>query len=171
MPPRDAALDTALVNRLNLRDQLIAAWPELTDDADTLLDTLAGLDNFEEQIVAIMRHVAEREAHAKALGELIDGMQARRQRLADGAKWLRAAVLHAMQETGMKKLMAPDFSLSIGAGKPKLLITDETAIPEQYLRVKREPDKIAILEAIKNGYTPTWATMSNAAPFLSVHKR
>lgn len=174
MPPRDSALDAAVVSRVNLRDQLLATWPELTDDADALLDTLAGIDSFEEQIVAIMRQVVEREAHAKALGELIDGMWARKQRLENGAKWLRAAVLHAMQEAGVPRIKAPDMSLSVSPGKPKLVILDEAAVPESLMRVKRDPDRKAIAEwLLESGTesTPAWVTWGNPVPYLSVHRK
>lgn len=172
--PRDQALDAAVVSRVNLRDQLLGTWPELADDSDTLLDTLAGLDNFEEQIVAIMRQVAEREAHAKALGELIDGMWSRKQRLENGAKWLKAAVLHAMQEAGVPKIKAADMSLSVSPGKPKLVIVDESAVPAEFLRVKTEPDKKAIadwLGQLDAMSTPAWVTWGNATPYLSVHRK
>lgn len=169
-------LDAAVVTRQNLRDQLLAAWPDLADDSETLLDSLSGLDNFEEQIVAIMRQVAEREAYAKALSELMAGMHERKQRLENGAKWLRAAVLHAMQEAGVPKIRAPDMSLSVSPGKPKLVIVDEAAIPAEFLRVKTEPDKKAIAEWLSNltpfdADPPSWVTWGNPQPFLSVHRK
>lgn len=176
MPQTDRSLDTAILNRTHLRDQLVAAWPELMDDTDTLLDTLSGIDNFEEQIVAIMRQVAEREAHAKAMGELIDGMWARKQRLENGAKWLRAAVLHAMQEAGVPRIKSPDMSLSVSPGKPKLVIVDEAAVPPEFLRVKTEPDKKAIAEWLSNltpfdAPPPAWCAWVNPQPYLAVHRK
>src|SRR6478752_3721072 len=127
---RDQTLDAAVVTKTNLRDQLLGTWPELADDSDALIDTLAGIDDFEEQVLAVMRQVAEREAYAKALGELIDGYWARKQRLENGAKWLRAAVLHAMQEAKVPKIRAADMSLSVSPGKPRLVIVDDAAVPE-----------------------------------------
>lgn len=170
--PRDQSLDAAVLNRMSLRDQLVAAWPELEDDSDTLLDSLSGLDNFEEQIIATMRHVAEREANAKALGELIEGMQARKQRLDAGAKWLRAAVLHAMTEAKVPRIKAPDMSLSVGAGKPRLVIIDDAAVPEALCRIERSPNKKEITQWLSEvGGMPNWAKWEAAKPFLSVHKR
>jgi len=172
--PRDQALDAAVLSRQNLREQLLGAWPELADDADTLLDSLAGIDDFEEQVLAVMRQVAEREAHAKALGELIDGMWARKQRLENGAKWLRAAVLHAMQKAKVPRIKAPDMSLSVSPGKPKLVIVDDAAVPETLCRVKREPDKKAITEWLAQldaMSVPNWAKWDAPTPFLSVHRK
>jgi monoamine oxidase len=157
---------------VNLRDQLIAAWPDLEDDHETLLDSLAGLDDFEEQIIATMRHVAEREAHAKAMGDLIEGMQARKQRLESGAKWLRAAVLHAMTEAKVPRIKRPDMSLSVGAGKPRLVIIDDAAVPEALCRIERTPNKKEIAQWLSEvDGMPNWAKWEEAKPFLSVHKR
>lgn len=172
MPPHDQALAAAVVTRQNLREQLVAAWPELADDSDTLLDTLSGIDNFEEQIVAVMRQVAEREVHAKALGELIDGMGARKQRLENGAKWLRAAVLHAMQEAGVPKIKAPDMSLSVSPGKAKLIITDEAAVPDELVRIKREPNITEIKQWLSEvDGMPNWAKWGEPQNYLSVHRK
>lgn len=167
-------LDAATTTRLNLRDQLLAAWPELAEDGDTLTDTLAGIDDFEEQIVAAMRHVLEREAHAKGIGDYIEALTARKRRLEEGAKWLRAAVLHAMTEAKLSKVKAADFSLSVGAGKPRLVIIDDAAVPESLCRVKREPDREAIkqwLTELDGPGLPNWAKWEDARPFLSIHRR
>lgn len=169
----DRGLDAAVVSRVNLRDQLLATWPELADDSGTLLDSLSGLDNFEEQVVAIMRQVAEREVYAKALGELMAGMHERKQRLENGAKWLRAAVLHAMQEAGVPKIRAADMSLSVSPGKPRLVILDETAVPDTLCRVERKPDRKAIGDylAERPNVVPHWAAWEAAKPFLTVHRK
>lgn len=164
-------LSAALVSRANLRDQLLGLYPELADDETALMDTLAGLDNFEEQVLAVLRHAIEREAHGKALGEMIDTMTGRKRRLEDGAKTMRAAVLHAMQEAGLKKLSAADVTVSIGAGKPRLIITDEAAVPDEFCRITRAPDKSAIAKAFGAGDLPSWATLSNPQPFLTVHRK
>lgn len=172
--PREQSLDAAVVSRTNLREQLLGTWPELADDSDTLLDTLSGLDNFEEECVAVMRQVAEREAYAKALGELMTGMHERKQRLENGAKWLRAAVLHAMTEAKVPRIKAADMSLSVSPGKPRLVIADPTAVPEALLRVKKEPDMVAIKEwlgQLDAMSTPNWARWDAPQAFLSVHRR
>lgn len=168
--PRDSALDAAIVTRKNLRDQLLAAWPDLTEDADTLLDTLAGLDEFEEQCIAALRHAIEREAMGKALAELIDGMQARKKRLEEGAKFLRVAALNAMQEAGVPKIKAPDMSLSVGYSKPKVVIVDEALIPDSLCRISRAANKTEIAKVIAAGEAVPGTELGNPQPFLSVHR-
>lgn len=164
-------LNAALATRLNLKDQLLAVYPQLAEDEQALLDTLDGMDTLNEQVVAILRHAIEREAHGKALGELIEAMRARKQRLEAGARSLRAAALHAMQEAGIPKIPAADMTVTVSPGKAKLIVTDEAAVPESLCRIKREPNLTAIAEYVKErGQPPAWAAWGNPQPFLQIHK-
>lgn len=170
MSPPDLA--AALVTRLNLKDQLLAVYPQLAEDEQTLLDSLDGLDTLNEQIVAVLRHAIEREAHGKALAELIEAMTARKRRLEDGAKSLRATALHAMREANIPKIAAADMTIGVSPGKPRLVITDEAAVPENLCRIKREPDRKAIAEYLKErpNLMPNWAAWDAPRPFLQIHK-
>lgn len=166
--PRE--LDAAVTTRRNLRDQLLATWPGLADDADTLLDTLAGLDDFEEQCIAALRAAIEREAHGKALTDLIDGMTARKRRLEDGAKSIRIAVLNAMQEAGVPRIKAADMTIATGHSKPKVVVTDEDAVPDMLCRFTRAPDKTAIAAEFAAGRDVPGALLGNPQATLTVRR-
>ena len=171
---QSSPLDAAVVTRLNLRDRLLADFPGLAEDDTALLDTLSGIDDIEEQCLAVLRNAIEREAHAKALGELIDGMVARRRRLEEGAKNLRAAVLDAMQKAKMPGIRAPDMSVSLSAGKPRLVILDDAAVPETLCKIERKPDRKAITEwlgELDPMSVPNWVRWDAPTPFLSIHRR
>lgn len=174
MPPRDSALDAAIVTRLNLRDRLLADFPGLAEDDQALIDTLAGIDDLEEQCLAVLRNAIEREAMGKALGEIIDGMVARKRRLEEGAKNLRGAVLDAMQKGKLPGIKAPDMSVSLSPGKPRLVVVDDAAVPETLCRIERRPDKKAIAEwlaEIDSMQAPNWVRWDAPTPFLSIHRR
>lgn len=162
-------LDGALVTRINLRGQVLDRWPELTEEVQTLNDSLAGLDDFEEQCLAVLRDALRREAMAKGLGGLIEEMQARKRRLDEGAKFLRVAVLNAIQEAGVPRITAPDMTVSVGRAKPRVVITDEAALPDNLCQITRTPDKTAIAAALATGDVPG-AMLGNPAVFLSVRK-
>lgn len=158
-------------SRRSLRDSLLAQYPALIEDDETLSDTLAGIDDFEEQCLAVLRAALEREAMGKALGEMIDTMQTRRRRLEDGARTMRGAVLEAMQEAGLKSMKAPDMSVSIGAGKPKIVVIDENRIPDRLCRISRTANKIEIASALAAGEKVDGVELGNPQPFLIVHRR
>lgn len=166
--PRD--LDAAVREHRNLRARLLDAFPELSEDVSALADTLEGISDLDQQCLAVLRAAIEREAHAKALGELIDGMTARKRRLAEGAQAMRLAVLHAMQEVGLRKIAGADMSASIGAGKPKLLVIDEALIPDEYVKITREARKADIAKVLASGQDVPGVAFGNPAPFLSIHR-
>src|SRR6185437_3589858 len=126
---------------LNAHKALVAHIREMFPDEteESLSDSVEGLTELDAAIFSVLRHAAEREAHGKAIGEMIDTLAARKRRLEEGAKSIRLAALHAMLEAGFKKLAAPDMTVSVGSGKPKVTITDEALIPDELCRVTRAP--------------------------------
>jgi hypothetical protein len=144
-------------------------FPETADD--DLADTIAGESNLPDAIVATLRAALVREATGKALGELIDQMTARKRRIEDGAKTLRAAALQAIQEGGVAlPIRAPDMSISVGHGKPRVQITEPDRVPDHLCTFRREPSKTMIAEAIAAGEDVPGVVLGNSAAFISVHR-
>lgn len=166
MPPTDLA--PALRDHNTLRKQLLDAFPELTDDEQTLADTLEGESRLPEQILAVIRHALEREAHAEGIDLLIGKLTERKTRLKEGARRLRSMCLNVMLDANLTKIPAPDVTLSIGKGRAAVVITDEAAIPDIFCRFKREPDKTAIGDVLKTGNPVEGASLSNSSPILTV---
>jgi hypothetical protein len=153
-------------------EQVSAMFPE--EDQDTLADTIAGESSLPDAIVAVLRAALEREAQAKAINdELIARLLYRAHRLEDGAKSLRAAALQAMQEAGLPSIKAIDMSVSVGHGKPKVVIIDPDLVPDALCKIVREPSKTLIAAAIKN-FCGTedipGVTLGNPQPFLTIHR-
>jgi len=77
-----------------------------------------------------------------------------------------------MVELDLKKITAPDFTVSIRPGMPALLVLDEAAVPSIYWeprdpRLKRQE----LLSDLKDGADITGVTLSNPEPVLSVRTR
>jgi hypothetical protein len=142
-------LEAAVATHLALRDQLKAEYA-LDDDDQTLIDTLDGISDLKELIAYAARQARYEEAQAEACKALIAEMQARKKRREEKAEKLRAAIIVAMEAAGERKIDAPDLTISVRAGKPKLVINGEADIgsPERYVRVKEvyswDRDAIAI---------------------------
>ncbi|MNP76944.1 hypothetical protein D3C76_1742770 [compost metagenome] len=60
-----------------------------------------------------------------------------------------------MDASGITKISHPLFTITCGKGKPSVVIDDQNAIPDEYMRVTTSmaPDKVAIAKAIKEGKT------------------
>ncbi len=77
-----------------------------------------------------------------------------------------------MIELDLKKITAPDFTVSIRPGTPALMVIDEAAVPPIYWEPGQPRLKRQVLAAdLKQGEEVPGATLSNPEPVLSVRVR
>jgi len=152
-----------------IRDRIRAEDPQI--DEQTLADTVEGLTDLHEIITAIIRSVLADEALATGLKSRIADMQERLGRLQDRASKRRRIAKDVMIDLDIKKITAPDFSVSIRPGLPSLII-DEAAVPSIYWqpsapRLKRQE----LLSELKDGSEIEGVALSKPEPVLSVRVR
>jgi len=123
-------LKQAAAEHAALRAELRAMFAEINDE--TLADTLEGLSNLPEVLAAVVRSYLEDLTLAAALGMRISDMQARLGRFEARAEKKRALVTQVMERAELQKLQEPDFTVSLRAVPPGLVVSDETAIPADY---------------------------------------
>ena len=138
-------------------------------DEQTLADTVEGLTDLHEIVTAIIRSALTDEALATGLKGRIAEMQDRLDRLQDRASKRRQIAKDVMVELDLKKITAPDFSVSIRPGLPSLMVIDEAAVPSIYWqpsapRLKRQE----LLTELKSGSEIEGVALSNPEPILSV---
>ena len=138
----------------------------LGDNADerTLADTVEGESKIEDAIATTIRESIASTALADGLGELMEKMKKRAARLHYRSERLMAAALQAAQETGVKKVIAPDFVASVGQSKGKVVIVDEAQLPDDAFRTKREVDRSWIRDLLLTGVDVDGAELSNPSP-------
>jgi Siphovirus Gp157 len=141
-------------------------------DEQTLADTVEGLTDLHEIVAAIIRSALVDEALAAGLKERIKAMQERLERFEDRASKRRQIARDVMGETEIKKITAPDFTVSLRPGTPSLVVVDEAAIPvifwePQAPRLNRQE----LLSELKQGEPIAGVALSNPQPVLSVRTR
>jgi Siphovirus Gp157 len=153
-----------------VRDRLRAEDPTL--DEQTLADTVEGLTDVHEMLMAIVRAALQDEALATGLKGRIGEMQERLSRLQDRAFKRRQMVKEAMTNLDIRKLQAPDFTASIRPGFPSLVVISENDIPSSYWE-PRDPklDRATLIADLKHGQEVAGATLSNPEPVLTVRTR
>jgi hypothetical protein len=52
-----------------------------------------------------------------------------------------------------------------------VVITNKEALPEQFIRIKREEDKVAIKDALKRGEIVPGAELSNGGETLTIRRK
>jgi hypothetical protein len=167
--PSSYRVAEAMTALLRLRDELIAIDPEIEQDDRLLLDML---DAEGGDAVQIIERVIRASIEANALADAakrrkqeIDERKARFERRRDA---LRRVALDALSALGVAKLEREDFTASIRAGQPHVVVTDIDALPDAFRRVKVEAEKALIHAAFKSGHSIPGAEISNTAPSLTV---
>lgn len=153
------------------RANLLAAYPELAGDEQALADTLEGETGLPDAVAAMIRKARRAEAFEEACAKLAAETRDRGSRFGQQAIALRNSALSLMQSADMNKLEQPDFTASVSKGRGKVIIADETALPDAMFRTTRAPDKAAIGDALKGGQTVPGALLSNPEPTLTVRTR
>jgi hypothetical protein len=150
-----------------LRERIARAY-DLEADDPTLLDTLDGETDLSEQIVRTLKAAKESAALAEGLQAYIDELHVRRKRLDDRSDRLRAIAAWAMQECGLKKIEAPEMTITMRAVSQGVAIAGE--VPREFCKVKEtlSPDKAAIKSALESGQSLSFAYMTQGEPSISV---
>ncbi len=153
-----------------LRDRLRVLEPDI--DEETLADTVEGLTDLHEIIGAVIRSTLDDEALAGALKTRIEAMRERLERLEMRASARRELVRDVMVASEIKKVTAPECTISIRSGSPALIVQDEGSIPPQYW-VPRDPrlDRQALISELKQGLRIAGCELSVPGPVLSVRAR
>ena len=163
-------LEFSAIHYRAVRDRVRAQDPEI--DEQTLADTVEGLTDLHEILTAILRAALEDEALATGLKGRIAEMESRLERLKDRASKRRQIAKDVMVELDLKKLTAPDFTASIRAGMPALVVIDEAAIPSIFWE-PQDPklNRKGLAAELKQGSEVEGAALSNPEPVLSVRTR
>ena len=153
-----------------IRDRIRAVDPGLDDE--TLADTVEGLTNLHEILAAVARAALTDEAMASGLGHWMEVLQKRLGRLQYRAAKRREIVRDVMIECEIKKVTAPDMSLTIRPGNPSLVVTDEGSIPAEFW-VPQQPrlNRQELLALLKLGANVNGVQLSNPQPVLTVRTK
>ena len=99
-------------------------------------------------------------------------MRARLDRLESRAEQKRNLVTTALQEAGIRKLVAPEFTAYLRPSSARLIVTDESLVPPEFW-VEQRPrlDRQGLLAAVKSGREVPGAVLANPELTLAVRSQ
>lgn len=156
-----------------MRERLLLQYPDLADDFETLNDTLEGISDLPDLLIAVMRQADEAEMLITGIKSRIEELKARKDRLERRVEAIKGAVCHAMQQANLPKIEAADFTVSTRRIPPAVVVIDEEQIPISYMeeKVTRTPDKAAIKAWFEAGETVPGCAISNGGVGLTVRRK
>lgn len=172
---RSLNLPNAVRHHEALRERLLAEFPELREDETALADTLDGVSNLDEAVTAVVRSLDDDEAMIAGIAVRVEELSERAGRYKHRVAKKREMIAAAMEAANLRKVVKPDFTLSLTPVKPKVIITDETAIPSPFLVWPEppppRPDKRLIAAALDCGTPVAGACLSNGGVGITLRRK
>lgn len=150
---------------------LLAEYPELAEDDQLRADMLEGSTDLHEVLSRLVEGVAEANMMREAIKARRVELAEREDRFAHRAEVYRSLIERVMTATDTVKVVLPIATLSVRDAAPKLVEVNLADTPEHLWRVKREPNKAAISDTLKQGVeVPGW-TLSNGGKSLTIRSK
>ena len=160
-------LDPAII--MQQVNSLLLAFPELDEDEILRADTIEAETDLHSFLRMIEQKREDAVAMAEAVTSTIENLKARKMRFERRDIAMRALMFSALQWADLRKAELPEATLSIRDGVAKVVIVDEAQIPDDFMRIRKEPNKTAIKDALTSGMQEVpGAAMSNVEPVLAV---
>lgn len=147
---------------------LLAEYPQLAEDEELLKDTLEGNTRLHEIMEKFLSSMRENETLAEAVSQRVGKLRERQTRLTHRAQFYRTLMYRLLERTGVKSISLPEAKISVVNSPDKVIVTDESAIPDAFCRITKEPNKTAIKNALKSGTIIPGATLSNGGTTIQV---
>lgn len=132
-------------------------------DEQVFRDTLEAMSGEVEELCKLRVQLA---ADAAALRAESKRLSERAQELEAGEKRIRTSLLEFMQASGAKSTKAGSFSLSLKRSKKVEIAVPLTDLPERFLRIKREANRVALKHAIDAGEEIDGVSLSDTVSLI-----
>ncbi len=154
----------------DIESDFLALYELATTEGDeqAFLDTLEALKGELEVKAGGYVHVIKQlEMEADECDKVIDAFKAKKATRANNIKRMKEALMQAMDIAGVDKLPAGEYTLKIAknGGVQPLVLGD---VPDNYMKVKLEPDTDKIRKALNDGEDLGFAHLEERGRHLNI---
>ena len=146
---------------------LLAEYPELNDDDEFKMNVLEGETDFHRILTSLVRKAQFAAAIVTGISEETRRLGDRKRRYERQEDFNRALIKEVMEIAEIRKAELPLATLVISNKSASVIITDETLLPDNLVRIKREPNKTEIKKALEAGPV-AGAELSNGGTTLVI---
>ena len=126
----------------------------MEEGVEGLEDTLEAIDlSFQQKAEGIIKLHHSKIAEAEMIEKEINRLKLRSDKLRKDGEWLHGYVEREMLRTNTPETKSSLFKIKLGANPPRVEITNQALLPEQYKRTSLSiaPDKMLIKEELQKG--------------------
>lgn len=155
-----------------MREQILAAYPQIEDDLDLLLDTLEGETNLTDRIAWMVRQIDDDEIMISGIKDRMTALQARLVRIQQRLQAKKDMIVEALEDTDIPKITKPDFTLSLRSVPGTARVTEEDKLPDEYTTTvtTTKPNMRQINIALRAGKEIAGAVLSNSYRTLTIRR-
>jgi hypothetical protein len=128
---------------------LLQTYPELNDDEDLKADMLEGTTDFKETMERLLRKTQDSIYLSKACQMAERDIADRRKRFDKRIEFGRELMRRLMETANVRKLEFPTATLSLMNLPIQVMIVNEDEIPDEFMRIKKEPNKTLLKQALE----------------------
>jgi hypothetical protein len=141
------------MNLYEISNQYLQVLSGLQDcDEQTFKDTIEGLgieDDFKSKALNVASYFQSQEAECEAMRNAEKRIAERRKHKEAHIARLKDYLLSMMVRTGITAIKCPEFEVKLAKCPLSVIIDDEGLLPDNLMRVKKEPDKTLIKKFIE----------------------
>lgn len=139
--------------------------------AEAIRDTLEGMEgDIKTNAASLADWALDMDGNIGKIDAAIERLQAKKKAITNRKAELVEYLRNNMEATGISKIQCPLFSITLVAGRDSVAISDENAIPDEFMRVKTDisPDKTAIAKALKEGQEIAGASLQRGQSSIRI---
>lgn len=143
-------------------------YPEIKEDAELFEGMMHGETGLYELLDQYVAAIRENEMLAKSIAEGIGKLRERQTMLTRRCNFFRGLIHRLMDACEVQSISLPEAKISVVNTANKVIVTEESAIPDKYCKITKEPNKTAIKEALQSGFVVPGAYLSNGDTTIQV---
>ena len=146
---------------------LLERYPELKEDEELKADMLEGSTDFRETMEKLLRRTQDNIYLSKACQEAERDINDRRKRFDKRVEFGRELMKRLLEAANVRKMEFPTSTISLMNTAPQVVILNEYEIPDDFMRIKKEPNKVLLKEMLEKMDVPG-VTLSNGGTSLVI---
>jgi len=143
-------------------------YPELAEDEELRSHMFEGSTDIKEVLTELLNIDTNAKILIDGIKDHIEHLRKRSERFDHRKQIARKLIMQIMETANLRKLELANGTISVSSTPQSIQIIDETKIPDEYFRIKKEVDKTKIKDALKNGVEIEGVQLSNGGSTIRI---